>query len=138
MCVVAMVTWLDKNMLLKSGFVYSQKIELIDVFKNFIDKFQNFFNISLNRCLKYLPAKCYEILLSGSWKTRALPRKSRWSKNHPFTIFDQLRMRCIYLGSRSHDKNPARFPDFLHLETLSWVWVKSLGRGQKSWVVKNH
>lgn len=31
--------------------------------------------------------------------------------------FFQLRMPCIQLGSR-HDENPAKFLDFLHLETL--------------------
>ena len=30
----------------------------------------------------------------------------------------QLRMRCIQLGSHSHGENPAKFLDFLHLETF--------------------
>ena len=58
--------------------------------------------------------KFYRVAL----KKHAPFRQGRDGKKSSIRNFVQLRMRCIQLGSHSHGKNPAKFLDFLHLETI--------------------
>ena len=75
-------------------------------------KSQKIFQLLLNRCL---PDTFYEILWSCSWETRAYSRRSDRSKNHPFAIFCST---AHALQSVGFSQNPAKFLDFLHLETF--------------------
>ena len=40
-------------------------------------------------------------------------------------FFVQLRMRCTELGSHSHGENPAKFLDFLQLETFQCTYYSN-------------
>ena len=40
-------------------------------------------------------------------------------------FFIQLHMRCIQLGSHIHSKNPAKFLDSLHHETLLYMYYSN-------------